>query len=132
MRNNLNLCLVDDDDIFQFTIQINLKSLNATNNIIAFKNGAEAFDFILSNIENENNLPDIIFLDIDMPVMDGFRFIEEYIKIKPQIEKNIVIYMVSSSVDPVDIERVKKISEISDYIIKPINKQLLKIILQEN
>ena len=55
-----------------------------------------------------------------MPIMDGFQFMEEYTKLKPRVGKKIIIYMISSSVNPADIERAKKISEISDYLIKPI------------
>ncbi|EPR70725.1 two-component response regulator [Winogradskyella psychrotolerans RS-3] len=64
-----------------------------------------------------------------MPIMDGFQFMEEYVKIKPKLSKKITIYMVSSSVDPVDIERAKNISDISDYIIKPIKAGQLQEIM---
>jgi len=56
---------------------------------------------------------------------------EEYVKIKPKLGKKITIYMVSSSVDPVDIDRAKKISEITDYIVKPITHDQLKHIVGE-
>jgi CheY-like chemotaxis protein len=56
---------------------------------------------------------------------------EEYVKLKPKLGKKITIYMVSSSVDPVDIDRAKKISEITDYIIKPITQDQLTYIIQE-
>lgn len=65
-----------------------------------------------------------------MPVMDGFQFMEEYVKIKPRVGKKITIYMVSSSLDPVDIERAKRISAISDYIVKPIGLGRLKTIIE--
>jgi CheY-like chemotaxis protein len=86
---------------------------------------------MLDNLYNDVELPDIIFLDIDMPIMDGFQFMEEYVKIKPKLGKKITIYMVSSSVDPVDIERARKISEITDYIVKPITQNQLTDIIQE-
>lgn len=86
---------------------------------------------MLDNLHNDKELPDVIFLDIDMPIMDGFEFMEEYVKLKPKLGKKITIYMVSSSVDPVDIDRAKKISEITDYIIKPITQDQLTYIIQE-
>ncbi|MEZ4970337.1 MAG: response regulator [Flavobacteriaceae bacterium] len=131
MNSSLNVCIVDDDDIYQFTMIKTLQSLKLTNNIIAFSDGEEALDFMLDNLHNDKELPDVIFLDIDMPIMDGFEFMEEYIKIKPKLGKKITIYMVSSSVDPVDIDRAKKISEITDYIVKPITHNQLTYILQE-
>jgi CheY-like chemotaxis protein len=96
---------------------------------MVFSDGEEALDFMLDNLHKE--LPDVIFLDIDMPIMDGFEFMEEYVKIKPKLGKKITIYMVSSSVDPVDIDRAKKISEITDYIVKPITQDQLTYIIGE-
>ena len=96
--------------------------------MLLFSDGEEALEFMVDNLHNNDELPDIIFLDINMPIMDGFQFMEEYVKIKPELNKKITIYMVSSSVDAVDIERARGISDISDYIIKPIEpKQLTKI-----
>ena len=131
MNSSLNVCIVDDDDIYQFTIVKTLKALELTDRIMVFSDGEEALEFMLDNINEDDELPDVIFLDIDMPVMDGFQFMEEYVKIKPNIGKKITIYMVSSSVDPADIERAKKISEITDYIVKPITHDQLKSIIQE-
>ena len=129
MSISLNVCIVDDDDIYQFTMVRTMKSLNLTDNIMVFSDGEEALDFMLDNLHNDKELPDVIFLDIDMPIMDGFQFMEEYVKIKPKLGKKITIYMISSSVDPVDIERAKKISEITDYIVKPITHDQLKLIV---
>jgi CheY-like chemotaxis protein len=66
-----------------------------------------------------------------MPIMDGFEFMEEYVKIKPKVGKKITVYMISSSVNPVDLEKAKSISEISDYIIKPIKAEKLASIIKE-
>ncbi|PKA99008.1 response regulator receiver domain-containing protein [Flavobacteriaceae bacterium MAR_2009_75] len=131
MNENLNVCIVDDDDIYQFTMTLTLESFKDIDKIIVFNDGAEALDFMLSNLNNEEELPDVIFLDIDMPIMDGFQFMEEYAKIKPKVGKKIIIYMVSSSVDPSDIKRAENISAISDYIVKPIKEGQLKSILAE-
>ena len=89
-----------------------------------FYNGKEAIDFLI-NPENQNQLPDIIFLDINMPVMDGWGFMESFVKIKPQLGKKITIYMVSSSINQDDINRAKGISDVTDYVIKPISQDTL-------
>ncbi|MRH99313.1 response regulator [Kriegella sp. EG-1] len=130
MKGKLSFCIVDDDDIYQFTIKKTIKSLNLAANVLAFYDGEEALNFMIENLNNNKELPDIILLDINMPIMDGFQFMEEYIKIMPKLGKKITIYMVSSSVDPTDIERAKKISEISDYIIKPIEPHQLEFIVE--
>ncbi|WP_324024337.1 response regulator [Maribacter sp. BPC-D8] len=131
MNNVLKTCIVDDDSIYRFTMVKALESTKLPMEIMAFSDGEEAIDFMLDNLDQDSVFPDVIFLDIDMPIMDGFQFMEEYIKIKPRVGKKITIYMVSSSLDPVDIERAKKISAISDYIVKPISLNRLKTIIED-
>jgi CheY-like chemotaxis protein len=123
------ICIVDDDNIYQFTTTRTIQTHKLAKKILLFSDGEEALQFLSDNIGNRETLPDIIFLDINMPIMDGWQFLEEYIMIKPKIGKKITIYMISSSVDPVDVERAKKINEISDYIVKPINPEMLKEII---
>ena len=130
MSNLLKTCIVDDDLIYRFTMVKTLESIKLPMDIMVFTDGEKAINFMLDNLDNEPEYPDVIFLDIDMPVMDGFQFMEEFIKIKPRIGKSITIYMVSSSIDPVDIERANNISAISDYIIKPIGLVRLKEIME--
>ncbi|RTE53352.1 response regulator [Arenibacter aquaticus] len=130
MRTLTKICIVDDDDIYRFTIERTLESLEYSTKTMAFSDGEQAINFISDHLNEDAELPDIIFLDIDMPVMDGFQFMEEYEKIKSNVSKDMIIYMVSSSLDPVDIDSAKKISSISDYIVKPISSDRLKSILE--
>jgi CheY-like chemotaxis protein len=123
------ICFVDDDDIYKFTVNRTIQHHKLVRKILMFGDGEEALNFMIDNVGNNHDLPDIIFLDINMPIMDGFQFMEEYVKLKPRVGKKVTIYMVTSSVDPVDLDRAKQISEISDYLIKPINSgQLSEII----
>lgn len=131
MNTPVNICIVDDDDIYQFTVIKTLELLEFEKNIQVFSDGEEALEFLLNNLDKNDELPDVIFLDINMPIMDGYQFMEEYVKIKSKLGKKTVIYMVSSSVDPVDIEKAKRISDISDYIIKPIEPGKLKSIMEK-
>ncbi len=131
MNKNINVCIIDDDDIYQYTMSINLKSIESVSNVTAFNDGLEGINFLTENLKSQEELPDVIFLDINMPVMDGFQFMEEYIKIKSEVKKKIIIHMISSSVDPVDIETSKQIEDISDYLIKPIRLEQLKTILED-
>jgi CheY-like chemotaxis protein len=123
------ICIVDDDAIYQFTARKTIEVHGLAKKILIFSDGEEALNFMIENVANAIDLPDIIFLDINMPIMDGFQFMEEYIKLKPNLKKKVTIYMVTSSVNAIDIERAKNISEISDYIIKPINPQQFKEVI---
>lgn len=129
MNKTKIICVIDDDDIYKYAVKRAVKVNKLTNKIITFSNGEEALDFLEDNLNEKDNIPDIIFLDINMPIMDGFEFIEEYIKLKPSVGKKITIYMVSSSIDEADIKKAKSISEVSDYLLKPIKpKELSELI----
>jgi len=131
-----NVCLIDDDKVYQFTAKMILEATGLTSSIKTFFNGKEAIDF-LSNPENQqaDHLPDVIFLDINMPVMNGWNFLEAYEAIKQELPKNIVIYVVSSSVDESDIQKSRSYLAVTDYVIKPINRekyrQLLSVLPQD-
>jgi CheY-like chemotaxis protein len=82
-------------------------------------------DFLKSVAQNAAQLPEIILLDLNMPVMDGWEFLEEFTLLKPRLEKKITIYVVSSSIAPSDIQRAEAINEVTDYIVKPITTEKL-------
>lgn len=130
MNNVSIICIIDDDEVYQFTATHSLKSLGVAKKILVFSDGEDAYQFLHDNIGNSNELPDIIFLDIRMPYMDGWAFLEEYTRIKSKLPKKITIYMVSSSVDTSDVERAKSISDVSDYIIKPITSDQFQTLVE--
>ena len=115
--------MIDDDNIYQYTAKVLLESTGMTGQIYAFYNGLDALNFLTDN--NHSNielLPDIIFLDINMPVMNGWEFLEEYQKIYQTLTKSIVVYVVSSSVDTDDMLKSRSFSAVTDYLIKPVNR----------
>lgn len=119
------LTIVDDDDIYVFLTTKIIEQTNLVDLIKVFGNGLDAINFLKENKNNVDALPDIILLDLSMPIMNGWQFLEEYNKLNPTIGKKITIYICSSSISPDDITRAKTISEVSDYIIKPITKDKL-------
>ena len=121
--------IIDDDQIYQFTTKKALEILGFQNKIKSFLDGEEAMNFISNNIENEEELPDIIFLDINMPIMNGYEFLDEFLSVNSKFTKKVTIHLVSSSVDQVDIDKAEKNSHIASYITKPIKIEKLKTIL---
>jgi CheY-like chemotaxis protein len=117
------LCLVDDDDIFQFLTSEIIRTTDLVNQIKIFSNGSEAIDFLKKVKDYPAKLPDIIFLDLFMPIMDGWGFLNEFILLRPNLKKKITIYIVSSSIDPADLQRAKSFSDVTDFIIKPITEK---------
>ncbi|TAH09244.1 MAG: response regulator [Sphingobacteriia bacterium] len=130
MKSACVVCIIDDDEVYQFTVTRTIHTQKLAKKILVFTDGEQAIQFLSDNISTNDNIPDIIFLDINMPIMDGWQFLDEYVKLKPRIGKQITIFMVSSSVDPTDIRRARAIGEISDYIIKPITPEQLKEIIE--
>ncbi len=121
MNRPLLIGIIDDDDIYQFTLTRIISRYKLASKTLSFSDGEKAIEFLTDNISIEENIPDVIFLDNNMPIMDGWQFIEEYVKMETNIKKKVLIFMVSSSVNPIDIEKAKNINQISDYFIKPVS-----------
>jgi len=117
-------CIVDDDPIFIFGAKRMMELSNFCNSFMIFKNGKEAIDNLKPIMQSCENIPDVILLDINMPIMDGWQFLDEFTTIESH--KQITIYIVSSSIDPMDINRVKRYESVSNYIVKPISIDTLK------
>ena len=124
------IALVDDDKIFQLTASKTIKATSITDQILQFENGEEALQFLKHNLGDPNKLPDYIFLDINMPYLDGWMFLEDYTALKAKLPKPIDIYMVSSSIDPRDINRAKNHIHVRDYVIKPVTREKFIELLQ--
>lgn len=124
--------LIDDDNIYQFTARKILESTGLAKHIKSFYNGSEAINYFRDqNNMRSDTLPDFIFLDINMPVMNGWEFLEEYHKICGKLPKPIMVYVVSSSIDSYDINRSKEYTAVTDYIVKPITRIKYKELLEE-
>ncbi len=124
-----SIALVDDDEIFVFLTKMTIEDSNLVEDVKVFRNGSEVLTFFNENLNDPRQLPEVILLDIFMPIMDGWQFLEEYLVLKPHINKKIIIYLVSSSISPQDHQKAKKINEVANFIIKPVTrKNLLEIL----
>lgn len=118
--------IVDDDPIYQIIMKKIIRKSDIFVSACSFSNGKEAIDSLKKTISKNEKLPDIILLDIEMPVLDGWGFMEEIAIIKP--ETNPKIYISSSSIAIEDKKRAKNNPNILGYICKPITlDDLIKI-----
>jgi CheY-like chemotaxis protein len=102
--------------------------INSDIEITLFSNGKEAFDFF-SDKTKKVQFPDIIFLDINMPVWDAWDFLNEWKKY--EFANHSLIYILSSSINPKDSQNIKKYIFVKSFLTKPINLENLKLILSE-
>jgi CheY-like chemotaxis protein len=121
-------CIIDDDPIFVYGAQALMQLTNFCNSMMVYNNGEEALNNLKVLLSSGEKLPDVILLDLNMPIMDGWEFLEEFTKIKT--EKEITIFIVTSSIDPNDVEKAKTYSEVSNYIVKPVTTESLEHILE--
>lgn len=124
--------VIDDDPIYQIIVNKIIKKSELFVSVSSFKNGKEAICALKNAIENTAELPNVILLDINMPVMDGWEFMEEMVLLKPQIKVPISIYIVSSSIALEDKSNAKKYPEIIAYLSKPVNNNDLILISANN
>ncbi|MCW7468642.1 response regulator [Leptospira kanakyensis] len=122
---NPKICVIDDDQIYQFTTKKIISNAGIKGDVLVFSDAENALDFFQTEVLNKDQLPDIIFLDINMPLMDGWQFLDAFGKILPKFPKSIEVFLVSSSVDTADTDRAAKIPIISGYIFKPFTKEKL-------
>ncbi|MEZ7498627.1 response regulator [Flavobacterium sp. Arc3] len=120
--------IIDDDSIYQIIVTKIIQKTDLFSSISSFYDGKDGLEALISVIENKEALPDIILLDINMPVMDGWEFMEELVKLKFLINKQIDVYISSSSIAIEDKNNSKTYPAILGYLSKPITNNDIELI----
>jgi CheY-like chemotaxis protein len=126
-----NIWIIDDDDIFQFTAQKYIELKKAAEKTTSFTNGSEAMNHLQQIVHEPDDLPDVILLDINMPILDGWQFIKEFARFEVALKKKVLVYLTTSSIDQADFEKAKGIKNIAGYIVKPLNEEKIINILKQ-
>ncbi|HYF29604.1 MAG TPA: response regulator [Chitinophagaceae bacterium] len=138
MKKKLNcVLLVDDDEPTNFLSRMLLEEANCTEHIEVAHSGIEALDYLESSETTDEDhdiyvRPDLIFLDINMPAMNGWEFLEEYKNLEKDKKGKIVVVMLTTSLNPDDSARAKGIPDISDFESKPLTSEKLGKILRKH
>jgi CheY-like chemotaxis protein len=122
-------CLIDDDQMFTYLLSKQMRLVDFCDTVLIFNDGQEALKYLRPIIETPETLPSVILLDINMPVLDGWQFLDEFSKFN--IRKKITVYIVSSSIDQADQIKAGSYKEVSNFYVKPITKAHLINMLDE-
>ncbi|CAN5525493.1 response regulator [soil metagenome] len=119
-----SVMLIDDNDIDNFINEKMIRSSNFAENVYINTSVNSALEFFknLAHITNipEGLLPSYIFLDINMPILDGFHFLEEFLNLNIDFTKKIKIVMLTTSLNPSDLEKTKPYKNVIAYLYKPL------------
>lgn len=125
-----NILLIDDDQTNNFLVKLMFDKIEAVESVHVALNGQEGLD-IIDEFYKKGLVFDMIFLDINMPIMDGFEFLDEYEKLPTECHSKTTIMMVSSSLHPDDIKKIKSYECVDDFIEKPLSVQLFEELISK-
>ena len=130
MKKKLNcILLVDDDPDDNLFHQIIINKMNIVHTIAIAKNGLEALAFLK---KEEQVPPEIIFLDINMPKMNGWEFMEEYKHLDAKQKSKVLVVMLTTSANPDDKRKAKELADLTGFQTKPLSKEMINELLQEH
>jgi CheY-like chemotaxis protein len=130
------ILLVDDDETTNFFNKHLLNKLGVADKIQVTQNGQDALDYLTNQGKYEGNqggnpIPDLILLDINMPVMNGFEFLEAYNKLDEENKSKAVICMLTTSLHQNDMEKAESYDQLSDYLYKPLNADNINAVIEK-
>lgn len=129
MKKINTLCIIDDDNIFTLVAKKIVNLVGFCENTVLLKNGREALDYFNNLESKESTFPEVIFLDLNMPLMGGFEFLKELEKLKGS--ENTKVFIFTSSIDPDDQQRANEYKVVDQFVEKPLTVDKLKLISEK-
>lgn len=122
--------MIDDDEPTNFLNKMIIDEASCAENVQVEQSATDALDFLNSTPEQDTG-PDLIFLDINMPAMDGWEFLEEYEKLTPDQKARVVVVMLTTSYNPEDEVKARNHSMIAAFRNKPLTTEMLMDVLRQ-
>jgi len=117
--------VIDDDTIFRFIIKKQIEKYGRFEIVHESNNGEEGIEYLQNRLNQNQELPQAIILDLDMPVMNGWEFLEAFKDIFENSEKSIPICILSSTINQADFEKAKEYTQVKEFFSKPIQENHL-------
>lgn len=131
MAKDINILLIDDSDVDNFINKAIISKEDNISQITTMTSGREALTYLSSIIDKTEAYPDVIFLDIKMPGMSGFEFLDEYVNLPDTLTDHCKIYILSSSMDSLDSEKGKEYIMVKKQLTKPLAHHIIGNLLNE-
>lgn len=123
-----SVMLVDDNEIDNIINEKIIEANSFAEQILVFQTGQDALEYLREHQGDVESLPEIVFLDINMPIMDGFQFLSDFEEFSDDVREKCKIIMLSSSISPKDIDRAASSRYVKKYLNKPLNARYLEAI----
>ena len=130
MKTLDNVLLVDDNPADNFIHKRILTRSHCAAHIEVALNGAEAINLLKQHLQEHTNLPELVFLDINMPVMNGWEFLEAYAELPLDGTRPPIVVMLTTSLNPSDIARAKDSGLVAEYVDKPLTQETLERLMR--
>jgi len=124
--------LIDDDKVTNYYNQRIVNKYGKIKDAIAVSSGKNALEYLKEAEQGKAAKPSLIFLDINMPAMNGWEFVDEYKKLNVEFTRDIKLIMLTTSSNPDDYEKSQQIDHVDDYINKPLSVDLLSKIIKSH
>ncbi|HWB26180.1 MAG TPA: response regulator [Chitinophagaceae bacterium] len=122
--------IIDDDQVYQFVMKKTIEQSGYVQSVLQFYDGEEAIAYFKEQSETVEALPEVVLLDINMPYMDGWQFLDEFVKVDFKKDYRFTIFIVTSSNTTEDINKAKEYSVVTGYHVKPITREKFDEMIQ--
>jgi len=124
--------LIDDSEIDNFINKAVLSKSEIISEIFVKESGIDALAFLENLMDIPDSFPDFIFVDIRMPLMDGFEFMDNYTKLPIEVKSKCKVYVLSSSIDPIDVEKVQNHKDVEMHLTKPLAHHSIDVLIKRS
>ena len=136
MKRKLNcILLIDDDEPTNFLNKLIIEEAECAVNVQVEQSATDALDYLTTedvDVAGSGSTPDLIFLDINMPAMDGWEFLEEYQKLTPAQKARVIVVMLTTSYNPEDEVKARNHGLIAEFRNKPLTTEMLMDVLHQH